>query len=173
MKLVVLYGPPGVGKHTVGKELAKITGYKLFHNHYVVDLLLAIFTWGSKPYLKLGKSIWKLVLAEAVKNDISFIMTYVYSPKDNPFLKKMMNIIRTNGTTHFVKLTCNKTELHKRLVTPERKKHKKLRDVKQLQKLIIEHKLHANIPFEKHLEINTTNLSVRKTALMIKEYYKL
>ena len=39
MKLVILYGPPGVGKLTVGRELAARTGFKLFHNHLTVDLV--------------------------------------------------------------------------------------------------------------------------------------
>ena len=43
MKLVFLYGPPGVGKLTVGKELSAMTGYPLFHNHLVFDLVAALF----------------------------------------------------------------------------------------------------------------------------------
>ena len=41
MKLVVLHGPPAVGKLTVARELARLTGWRLFHNHLVVDALLA------------------------------------------------------------------------------------------------------------------------------------
>ena len=33
MKHLFLYGAPAVGKLTVAKELADLTGYKLFHNH--------------------------------------------------------------------------------------------------------------------------------------------
>lgn len=40
MKLVFIYGMPAAGKLTVAKELAGLSGYKLFHNHQVVDLLL-------------------------------------------------------------------------------------------------------------------------------------
>ena len=39
-KLVLLTGPQAVGKMTVGQELAKITGLKLFHNHMTIDLAL-------------------------------------------------------------------------------------------------------------------------------------
>ena len=38
-KLVLLTGPQAVGKMTVGQELAKITGLKLFHNHMTIDLV--------------------------------------------------------------------------------------------------------------------------------------
>ncbi len=38
MQLVYLYGPPGVGKLTVARELVALTGFKLFHNHLAVNL---------------------------------------------------------------------------------------------------------------------------------------
>ena len=38
MKLVFIYGLPGVGKLTVAKELSIITGYKLFHNQCSLKL---------------------------------------------------------------------------------------------------------------------------------------
>jgi shikimate kinase len=37
MKFVLIFGPQAVGKMTVGQELAKITGLKLFHNHIIKD----------------------------------------------------------------------------------------------------------------------------------------
>jgi hypothetical protein len=40
MKLTFIYGLPATGKLTIAVELAAMTGYKLFHNHLVVDLLL-------------------------------------------------------------------------------------------------------------------------------------
>ena len=43
MKLVLIFGPQAVGKMTVGQELAKITGLKLFHNHMTIDLVSNFF----------------------------------------------------------------------------------------------------------------------------------
>ena len=47
MKLVLLFGPQAVGKMTVGQELAKITGLKLFHNHMTIDLVSNFFDYGT------------------------------------------------------------------------------------------------------------------------------
>ena len=33
MKTVYIYGAPGAGKLTVGKELSRLTGFSLLHNH--------------------------------------------------------------------------------------------------------------------------------------------
>ena len=43
MKLVLLIGNSAVGKMTVGQELAKITGLRLFHNHMMIEPVLEIF----------------------------------------------------------------------------------------------------------------------------------
>jgi shikimate kinase len=43
MKLVILFGPPAVGKMTVGQQLANLTGFKLFHNHMTIELALNFF----------------------------------------------------------------------------------------------------------------------------------
>ena len=33
---IMICGPQAVGKMTVGQELAKLTGYKLFYNHILI-----------------------------------------------------------------------------------------------------------------------------------------
>ncbi len=43
MRLVFIYGPPGVGKLTVATALATLTGYRLCHNHLTVNLVTALF----------------------------------------------------------------------------------------------------------------------------------
>lgn len=53
MKLIILFGPPAVGKRTVGLELAKLTGLKLIHNHTTIELVLNFFDWNS-PQFKLS-----------------------------------------------------------------------------------------------------------------------
>ena len=42
MDFVFLYGAPAVGKLTVGRELARLTGVRLFDNHLVVDAALVV-----------------------------------------------------------------------------------------------------------------------------------
>jgi broad-specificity NMP kinase len=47
MRLIFLYGLPGVGKLTVARELAEFTGFKVFHNHLTVDLVGSVFDFGT------------------------------------------------------------------------------------------------------------------------------
>ena len=43
MKLVFILGNSAVGKMTVGQELMKLTGLRLFHNHMMIEPVIEIF----------------------------------------------------------------------------------------------------------------------------------
>ena len=43
MKLLLIIGNGAVGKMTVGQELMKQTGLRLFHNHMTIEPVLEIF----------------------------------------------------------------------------------------------------------------------------------
>ena len=43
MKLVFILGNSAVGKMTVGQELMKLTGLRLFHNHMMIEPVIDIF----------------------------------------------------------------------------------------------------------------------------------
>src|ERR1051325_8251746 len=76
MKLIFIHGAPAVGKLTVATELARLTGFRLFHNHLTVDLVSAIFDFGSEPFVELREEIWLAVFHEAARRDVSLIFTF-------------------------------------------------------------------------------------------------
>ena len=76
MKLVFLHGPPAVGKLTVARELAGLTGFRLFHNHLTVDLVSSLFSFGSEPFVLLREQIWLAAFGEAARQKVSLIFTF-------------------------------------------------------------------------------------------------
>ena len=64
MKCVIIFGPSAVGKATVGKELANNLGYKLFHNHMVIELVHNFFTWSDAEFWKLVGDIRNRIFEE-------------------------------------------------------------------------------------------------------------
>ena len=56
MELLFIYGPAAVGKLTVGRELAKLTGFRHFHNHLTVDAVMAVFDFGSESFINLART---------------------------------------------------------------------------------------------------------------------
>jgi len=76
--LVVLIGPPAVGKMTVGQELEHLTGFPLFHVHQVIDLALRYFPYSTtprSPYRRLVEGYRALFFAEAACAGLSVITT--------------------------------------------------------------------------------------------------
>jgi hypothetical protein len=76
MKLLFIYGPPGVGKLTVGKHVAEATSWRLFHNHLTVDLLTSVFEFGSEPFIDLREQIWLGVFRQAAITQQNLIFTF-------------------------------------------------------------------------------------------------
>src|SRR5687767_7404804 len=82
MDLIFIYGPPGVGKLTVAKELVRLTGYKLFHNHLTLNYVSAIFDWEG-PFWDLVHDIRCSMIAAAAKEGISLVFTCVYPVEED------------------------------------------------------------------------------------------
>lgn len=175
MKLICIYGPPATGKLTVSKELAKITGYKIFHNQLTVDLVMSLFKRGTKEFDKYVEKYRFELLEAAAKSKVNCIFTFVYAKdSDDWFIKKMIKIIERNkGKVCFVNLYCHKDTLRKRVKEDSRKMHRKINDVKTLNQVLKEHELFHPVPHRKSLVIDNTNISPKNVAKMIKRHYKL
>src|SRR5712664_1427209 len=79
MKLIFLYGLPGVGKLTVACELETLTGFRVFHNHLAVDLLESVFEFGSQPFVELREMIWLAVFSQAAESKLAgLIFTFAF-----------------------------------------------------------------------------------------------
>jgi len=176
MKLIFIYGPPGIGKFTVAKQLARITGYKLFHNHLTNDLVESIFDRGTKIFSKLvSKYRLELIEAAARENIKGLIFTYVYAkPEDDKQVKMFIKgVEKHRGKVYFVRLTCEEKELLRRLKHPQRKKYRKIKNKKVFGKLMNKYDLCSDFEHKNNLVIDNTKLSAKTVAKKIKDYYKL
>ena len=175
MKLVFLYGPPAVGKLTVAKELAALTGFKVFHNHLTVDLAEAIFPFGSRAFGKLIDSIRMKVFELAADEDIDLIFTFVYAAMhDDMWVSDVMEVINNEGgQVLFVQLTCPTEVLEERVILPDRGQFGKLASVEKLRDIMGKWDLFCPVPFGEHLCIDTSATQPAEAARMIAERYDL
>ena len=170
MKLVVLHGLPGVGKFTIGKELAEQTGYKLFHNHLTIDLLCAIFEFGSPPFIELREKTWSDVIRRAAKSDIpGLIFTYGWDRTvSSDFFVKLSNEVESNsGSVHYIELTCEPSELEKRIVEAERSKFHKVNDLDFFKSLVSKGFLVPLDTPRKGIAIDVTSVQPKEAAASI------
>lgn len=93
MKFVIIFGPQAVGKMTVGQELARKTGMKLFHNHMTIDLVSNFFSCSSPAGKRLVNLFRKEIFEEAAKSDLAgLIFTFVWAldlPEDRDYVEKI------------------------------------------------------------------------------------
>jgi hypothetical protein len=150
MKLIFLYGLPATGKLTVAVELAAMTGYKLFHNHLVVDLLLSVFDFGSPPFVELREDIWLSVFEQACRTRLpGLIFTFAPEGTVRPgFIDEVKSTIAgLGGEVDFVELVCPLVELKKRIDSPSRLAYQKLASVSLFDQLYADGVFHAlNMP---------------------------
>jgi hypothetical protein len=101
MTLVVIFGPPAVGKMTVGMELERLTGLRLFHNHMTVDLVTRFFPFGTPAYNRLVSEFRTRVCEEVAASDLAgLIFTYVWAlddVHDKDFVDRMARIFMGRG----------------------------------------------------------------------------
>lgn len=186
MKLVLIIGPQAVGKMTVGQELAKITGLKLFHNHMTIELVRLLFDYDKDAYRRMNQLIRYEIFKEFSKsNQEGIIFTGCFDfgkdlEAEKAETQKWMDLF---DETYTIELEASLEERLKRNKTENRLEHKaSKRDLewseKDLLKSLEKHKLNSDPGegekiFENYLKIVNTNISAEDTAKIIKEKFNL
>lgn len=137
MRLVFIHGPAASGKLTVAKELAALTGLPLFHNHLVVDALLAVFPFGSPGFVALRERMWLDVFAAAAAEGRSLIFTFHPEASVAPdFPQRAAALVGgRGGRVDFVELTCAPKVIEARVEAPSRQASGKLSSRAMLREL--------------------------------------
>ena len=184
MKLVVIFGPPAVGKMTVGFELAKLTGLKLFHNHLTIELVLNFFDFSAPQFNLLVGEFRRRIFEEVAKSDLKgMIFTFVWAidlEKEREYIEEFCDIFREqNADIYFVELEADLEERLRRNESELRLAAKpSKRNIETSRANLIHHEenyqLNTGGNFfyeENYLKINNTNLSPEETARKIVEKF--
>lgn len=184
--LVLIIGPQAVGKMTVGQELEKITGYKLFHNHMTIEVLTKIFDYDQKIFTKMNIIIREEIFKEFAKSDnkgIIFTCCFDFGSdfeEEKEIMDTWMNLFKE---AYVVELEASLEERLKRNGTENRLKHKESKrnlewSNNDLIRSMTKHRLNSNPGegekvFKNYIKINNENLSPEEVAKIIKEKFDL
>jgi hypothetical protein len=89
--LLFVFGPPAVGKMTVGRAIADASDFRLFHNHHVIEPLLDVFEFETPQFQTLMSEFRQRVLEEAATADIDLVFTLVWAldlPEDAAAMRR-------------------------------------------------------------------------------------
>lgn len=186
MKLVVIFGPLAVGKMTVGQELAKRTGLRLFHNHMTIDLVANFFSYASEEGQRLVHLFRREIFEAVAKSDLpGMIFTYVWAfdqPEDKIYLDNMCAPFRERGAEIYyaelaadydVRLRRNSTE--NRLANKPTKRDLAWSDAnfKRTEAKYRLNSLPGEVDYPNYIRIDNTDMPPEEAARRIAEAFSL
>ncbi|MBQ8655048.1 MAG: AAA family ATPase [Clostridia bacterium] len=183
MKLVFILGDAATGKMTVGQELMKLTGLRLFHNHMTIEPVLEIFgCFHAKAIARLRDVIFEEFAASGSEGMIFTLMMAFDHREDWDYVEHVKDIFRPYGTEFYhVELVAPQDVRLTRNATENRLKHKpSKRNVEESERRLLEadrryrcESLPGEIPWENYLRIENEHVSAAEAARIIKDRFDL
>ena len=183
MDLVILIGSGAVGKMTVGQELMKITDFRLFHNHMMIEPVLEIFGDYTGPTVDRLRNV---IFEEFLKtNHRGMIFTYMWAfdmQEDWDYIRSVAERFEaTGGNVYYVELVADQAVRLERNRTENRLRNKaSKRDLAVSQERLLREdsryrlvSREGEIPFENYIRIDNTRMEPQEAARLIKDKFAL
>ncbi len=128
--LIVLNGYPGIGKLTIGRELAPLVNARLLDVHTEYNLAFALTEFRSDAFYQTIRDVWAISdpLVAALPPEKSLIMTEIFTEEnfgDGAWGEENWNHIRklstSRGALTWVNLHCAPDENKRRIQSFERR----------------------------------------------------
>jgi AAA domain len=179
MKLILLYGPPAVGKLTIAKEIARLTGVQALPCAPHLGLGGGYFPTRHPSFRKLAWDLRYAVFAEATQAHLDgLIFTTVYGRGyREQFIARCIEVVAPcGGEVCFVHLYCQAETLRQRVVREDRKQYGKITSVELLNETLRNWEFQAL--FEAgtlwaSLSLNTDVLRPVEAAQQVIAHYRL
>lgn len=138
MRFVFIHGAPAVGKLTVARELAALTGWRLFHNHLTVDLVLSVYDFGTPGFVALREHIWFTVIRRALADGLPGLI-FTFNPENSVpqrFIDELFADVPARGGEIIpIELTASEATIERRIAAPSRHELRKLVDLPHYRRL--------------------------------------
>lgn len=175
MKQVVIYGPPGVGKHAISVELEKQLGFKRIQRQLTYKTLLTVFDWGSDSFKKALPEVHTIMMAEAARVGIDVIFAFVFSPSKLHVAQGYIESVEQHGgESCLVKLFATQEILEQRVAEEGRAETGLMSSVEQLRSYYKQMPdIDEAISGRSSLEIDTGKHSTEEVVNKIISHYNL
>lgn len=183
MKLVLLFGNAAVGKMTVGQELMKQTGLRLFHNHMTIEPVLEVFgQFHSRAICRCREVIFEEF---AQTDNYGMIFTYMWAfdqQSDWDYVEHIKDIFAPYGTEfYYVELIASQEVRLKRNISENRLQNKNSkRDIENSNQRLLnddaKYRLESyegEITVQNYLRLDNSSLSPQEAAAIIKDCFSL
>lgn len=181
MKLLFLIGNSSVGKMTVGQELCKITPFRLFHNHMMIEPVLEVFGQFRGDVIQ---KLRKVIFEEFAKSDqYGLVFTFMWAfdmQQDWDYIEAVRQIFHLpEEDVYYVELIAPQ-EVRLQRNSTENRLHNKAskRDIEASNQRLINDDLRyrceslpGEIPFPNYLRLENAEISADEAAQIIKNHF--
>ncbi len=186
MPLAFIFGPPAVGKMSVGHELEKLTGFRLFHNHMTIDMVKQVLDVFDPVFGKLVEDLRIRILtalAQSQRKGVIFTAGLDFDEEDNMDFVNTIEAIftRLHQEVYYLELIAPLEVRLERNKTPHRLEHKPTkRDLKASEEIVLKYDKTSRFnsypgEFTKrnYLRVDNTDISPDNVAAMFVEKFHL
>ena len=183
MKFVFLCGNAAVGKMTVGQELMKLTGLRLFHNHMTIEPVIDIFGYFDG---NVTKQLREVIFREFAKSDnYGMIFTFMWAfdqQADWDYVAHVREIFEKHGADiYYAELVAPLDVRLARNATENRLAHKaSKRDIETSNARLLHDAEHyrlvsheGEIPGDNYIRVDNTQLTPDEAADIIRRRFDL
>jgi deoxyadenosine/deoxycytidine kinase len=170
VKFIVIYGPSGIGKESVGRELAKRNDWHIFPQHLAFDIACAVVGFGNNGFEKYQRKVCLDAFRALIeKRVLGIVFTFCYvSPASNYFVDGLFDLLKEFAIkAEFVRLSCEFDEHVRRVTSEGRKNTNKIQSKDYLEEYLRRFDFSVDIPSVKSVHLDNTELSVQESALEI------
>jgi cytidylate kinase len=166
----MIYGPSGIGKESVGRELAKRNDWHVFPQHLAFDVACAVIGFGKDGFEAYQRKICLDAFQTLYKNNVKgLVFTFCYvHPYSNYFIDGLMEFLNeAKVDLNFVRLSCEYEEHVKRVTSNGRRNTNKIQSKEYLDDYLEKFDFSVDIPNVKTLHIDNTAKTIEESAIEI------
>ena len=183
MKLLFLIGDTAVGKMTVGQELAKITGLRLFHNHMMIEPVIEIFGQFRGDTIQRLRQVIFEDFAQSDAYGMIFTFLWAFDMKEDwEYLERVKAIFGLpEEDVYYAELIAPQEVRLQRNATENRLRHKaSKRDIEASNQRLLRDDARyrcvstpGEIPFPNYLRLENADIPAAEAARIIKDHFFL
>ncbi len=170
MKFALIYGPSGIGKESIARELASRNKWRVFPQHLAFDISCSVIGFGNDGFEKYQRQICLDALKtifEAKEEGVVLTFCYVY-PASNYFMEGLLDLLnKYNIESHFIRISCDLDEHINRVTNESRKNTNKIQSKEHLEGYLQRFNFSVDIEDVKTINLESTKLSIIESAIAI------
>lgn len=183
MKLVLIFGNAAVGKMSVGQELMKQTGLRLFHNHVAIEPVIEVFGYYDSHVIKQLREVFFREFAKSSNEGMIFTFMWAFDMQEDwDYVRHISRIFEEQGgEVYYAELVAPLNIRLERNETENRLKSKaSKRDLARSRQRLLEddkkyrlESLEGEISFANYIKIDNSHLEPAEAAAIIRKHFQL